>query len=118
MEMTEKELMYWKFINQPIHDYLQAEGELVSPIISIKINKYLKKFSDLVKEEPLSGNILHVIVIKKYSSHKKIFIYNKHLLVDAWICKSITDTNGLWLYVNDFEYGKLLTTEGVESIRK
>ena len=117
MEMTEKELMYWKHINQPVHDCLLGEGKITSPEFSIEINKHLKGFSDLVKEEPSSGNLLHAIIIKKYSSYKKIFIYNRHhFFSDAWICKSIADTNGLWLYVNDFEYGKLLTTEGVESI--
>ena len=117
MEMTEKELMYWKHINQPVHDCLLGEGKITSPVFSIEINKHLKGFSDLVKEEPSSENLLHVIIIKKYSSYKKIFIYNRnHFFSDAWICKSIADSGGLWLYVNEFEYGKLITTEGVESI--
>ena len=117
MEMTEKELMYWKHINQPVHDYLLSEGKITLPIFTIEIDKYLRGFSDLVKEEPLSGIPLHVIIIKKYTSHKKIFIYNRErVFFDTWRCKSISDTNGVWLYINEFEYGKRLSTEEVESI--
>lgn len=115
MKMTDKEELYWKYINHKIHDSMAINYSIHDHPFMMLVDYYLRGFSDLINEDPVNEDVLHIIFIKKYSiGYEKMYIYSRTpIYSNMWECRSVITINDVCVCINDSEKREELSTEEI-----